>query len=66
MSHHHSSVHASSMSVRERRRQADCKKMAYRRAIEERAEARRLALAIDGSAAFMLPVRGFVPVAAGC
>lgn len=62
MSHSHSTA----MSARERRRLADCKKMAFRRAIEQRAEERRLQQLIDGYAAFMAPEPVQLPAAAGC
>lgn len=55
MSHHSLSDDDYRSHARERRRQADCQRMAYRRAIEQRAEERRLQWQLDDAAAFMLP-----------
>jgi hypothetical protein len=64
MSHSHQPVEPTS-AVRERRRLADCKKMAFRRAIEARAEERRLQEMIEGYA-FMAPRREPAPAAGRC
>ena len=58
--------HATAMSARERRRLADCKRMAFRRAIEERAEQQRLQQLLDGYAGLMAQESARVPAAAGC
>ena len=57
---------SSTVSARERVRLADCKKMAFRRAIEARAEERRLQALLDDYAGLMPPALEPAPAAARC